>query len=115
MPAPRAEVGQRWLIRNLHGPKKHGWRVIRWKRRDRHGRLYGICHPDGEFPLTPVTAEGPRGRYVRSRSLIKRDRRIRRSNLNVEAARQDAREAPQTVICEQRLTSPVYGQQGASQ
>ena len=72
MPPPRAEIGQRWWIEGL------GWRVIRNRRSDKHGALYGVR--DGrcpEYPLGPVSATRERGRFLRSRSLRRRDKRVR--------------------------------------
>lgn len=67
MPPPKARIGQRWWIGGL------GLRIIVGQRSDRHGRLYGVRAPTRDFPLTPVSSrETNRGRYVRSRSLLKR-------------------------------------------
>ena len=70
MASARAQVGQRWLIRGL------GWRVIIGIRSDRHGRLYGVRSTVKNYALTPVSAyEKNWGRFVRSRDLIRRDKR----------------------------------------
>lgn len=71
MPKPRAEVGQRWWIDGL------GWRVIVSLRSDQHGRLYGIRHTSCAYPLSPVSAVAGRGRYIRSRDLVRMARRCR--------------------------------------
>jgi len=83
MPPPRAEIGQRWLIRNILGPGRNGWRIVVALGSDEHGRLYGVRTPEGEFPLTPVSGESDRGRYVRSRSLIRQDKRKRLTDTNI--------------------------------
>lgn len=76
MPKPRAEIGEVWFIRGL------GRRVIVAIDSDRHGRLYGVRAPTCDYPLTPVySRDSNRGRFVRSRSLIRRDKRKRHVNL----------------------------------
>lgn len=70
MASARAQVGQRWLIRGL------GWRVIIGITKDRHGRLYGVRSVVKNYALTPVSAYAKNwGRFVRSRDLIRRDKR----------------------------------------
>lgn len=73
MAAPRAQVGERWLIRGI------GWRRIIATRKDKHGRLYGIRCASGPYarfyPLyAACSVDRNWGRYVRSRDLIKPDR-----------------------------------------
>jgi len=70
MASPRAKIGERWLIRGL------GWRIIIGISKDRHGRLYGVRSVTKNYALTPVSAyEKNWGRFVRSRDLIRRDKR----------------------------------------
>jgi len=74
MPKAKAQVGQRWWVERL------GWRVIVSIHHDKkQGRLYGVR--DGhipEYPLGPVSGCRDRGRFLRSRSLIRRYWRQRR-------------------------------------
>lgn len=72
----RAHVGERWLI------LKVGWRIIvsvkSGRESDKHGRLYGIRHTNRYYALTPVSSKRENwGRFVRSRDLVRRDRRVR--------------------------------------
>lgn len=76
MPKPRAKLHEVWYICGL------GRRVIVAIDSDRHGRLYGVRAPTSDYPLTPVySRDSNRGRFVRSRSLIRRDKRKRHGNL----------------------------------
>lgn len=88
MPKPRAQIGEVWFIRGL------GRRVIVAIDRDQHGRLYGVRAPTDDYPLTPVYSRNSnRGRFVRSRSLIRRDKRKQRVNLPFKARDSDGTQA----------------------
>ena len=100
MPKPRAEIGQRWWIDGL------GWRVIVSIHHDnKQGRLYGVR--DGripEYPLGPVSGCRDRGRFLRSRSLKRRDKRIRPAYLKSQRASHNVRElvaVAKAVLCPQ--------------
>lgn len=90
MPRRKADVGQWWWIENL------GRRVIVSIHHDKkQGRLYGVR--DGgcpEYPLGPVSADRDRGRFVRARSLKKRDKRIRPAYLTSHSRPQNAHHLP---------------------
>lgn len=76
MASARAQVGQRWLIRGL------GWRIIIGASKDKHGRLYGVRSTVKNYALTPVSAyEKNWGRFVRSRDLIRRDKRRKQEQI----------------------------------
>lgn len=98
MAEPRANPGERWLIRNV------GWRIIVSVWSDRHGRLYGIRHPMRYYALTPVSSCWPnRGRFVRSRDLIRRDKRnhhVRPLDTDFKMTAQDGKEGPSAVKSE---------------
>ena len=112
MPKPRAEIGQRWLIAQM-GPvdKKTGkrtgaWRVIVSLLHDKkQGRLYGVR--DGripEYPLGPVSGCRDRGRFLRSRSLKRRDKRIHPAYLTSQTCLQNQRQlvaVAKAVLCPQ--------------
>ena len=90
MAYPRAQPGERWLVRGV------GWRVILTRWSDKHGRLYGIRHTARYYALTPVSSKQANwGRFVRSRDLIRRDKRIRRIlplDMNLQNSPQNDRE-----------------------
>ena len=76
MASPRARIGERWLIRSINGPGKNGWRIIVGLSSDQHGRLYGVRSTVKNYPLTPISSyDKNRGRFVRSRDLLRRDKR----------------------------------------
>jgi hypothetical protein len=68
MPPPRAQIGERWWVDGL------GWRVIvSIQHHKKQGRLYGVRDAKcPEYPLTPVSADRARGRFLRSRSLLRK-------------------------------------------
>jgi hypothetical protein len=88
MPPPRAQIGERWWVDGL------GWRVIvSIQHHKKQGRLYGVRDAKcPEYPLGPVSADRARGRFVRSRSLRRRDKRLRTSVSNPSMAVHDPRE-----------------------
>ena len=96
MPNPRAEIGQRWWIQNL------GLRVIvSIHHHKKQGRLYGIR--DGrcpEYPLGPVSASRDRGRFVRSRYLKRRDKRMRTAYLTSQSRPCNQQEIGLAVNCD---------------
>ena len=102
MAKPRARVGERWLVRGL------GYRVIVSIGSDEHGRLYGVRarrapYPDGYYPLTPVSSHpGNWGRFVRSRSPVRRDKRKRIARITHRHRGRDGWLV--TVECEGRRT-----------
>lgn len=81
MPPRKANIGERWWVKRL------GWRVIVSIKEhgDKHGALYGVR--DGncpEYPLTPVSADRARGRFLRSRSLKRQDKRKRNIDITLQ-------------------------------
>jgi len=100
MPKAKAQVGQRWWVDGL------GWRVIVSLHHDKkQGRLYGVR--DGripEYPLGPVSGCRDRGRFLRSRSLKRRDKRIRPAYLTSHSPLQNQRQlvaVAKAVLCPQ--------------
>jgi len=76
MASPRAKIGERWLVKGL------GWRIIIGISKDKHGRLYGVRSTVKNYALTPVSAyEKNWGRFVRSRDLIRRDKRRKQEHI----------------------------------
>lgn len=108
MPRPRAEIGQRWWIEGL------GRRVIvSIQHHKKQGRLYGVR--DGrcpEYPLGPVSAIRDRGRFVRARSLKKRDKRIRPAYLTSQSRPQNGRQPPLGLKRDSSLVLASCGSQG---
>ena len=116
MPKAKAQVGQRWLIENMGPVKKDGRRASAWRvivaiqHHKKQGRLYGVR--DGkipEYPLGPVSGCRDRGRFLRSRSLIRRDKRIHPAYLTSQTALQNQR---QLVAVAKAVLCPQEGKDG---